>query len=384
MADLADILGFLDREGALEIGAAPAVWPVLEADAEVFELDWSRLFPRRITDRGQQDWENFGNDGWTLPDDLYGRIAGEISASPSNTGSAPGWDRCAWYQPIHFHGPAWGIFIYDECVVDAARVLYLLLRRPPLTAALTKALLRAGFATLFLHEQYHHKTESLGLRLHVVERHPRYVEYFRNVYLPASGSDDQIEEGLANADSYHRLSDYPYSEWLGKSLREATRSYLKASFALAPPGYRLAGNLTREVDFDALENKLKAQVQEARLAPLRSRVDEFGIATHLNQSMFSLRQNIWTIAAKGSAPLFPVRPGITAPLPRRDLEKYLRSEGYSEQKGRGRGSHRMYAKVGARSVVLPDSKDLSQVVLRNTAHALGLKNVNDLRTQLTS
>jgi predicted RNA binding protein YcfA (HicA-like mRNA interferase family) len=98
--------------------------------------------------------------------------------------------------------------------------------------------------------------------------------------------------------------------------------------------------------------------------------------------MFSVRQNIWTIASKGVTPLLLVKPGWVTPLSRRSLEKFLRANGYAEQQVRGRGSHRMYVKDGSRPVVLPDSDDLSHVVLRNTAHALGLKNVIDLRNSL--
>lgn len=381
MPALSDILGFLDREDALEMGAAPDVWPTLEPDAEVYELDWMRLFPSRVLDRGQADWELYGDDNWGIADDLLDRLSGDGAKLPGN-GGVPGWDRCAWYQPIHFHGPAWGIFLYDECIVDVARVLYQLIGRPYLNAGVAKALLRAGFATLFLHEQYHHKTESLGLRLHVVEQTPRYVDYFRRVYVPAAGSDDQIEEGLANADSYHRLDEVPYRDWLGKSLKLATRRYLIASFTMAPPGYRLAAGLVDLGDFDKLENMLEAQVQEALLAPVRPRANDFELATHLNQSMFSVRQNIWTVASKGAKPLLPVKPGWVTPLSRKALEKYLRANGYLEQKGRGKGSHRVYAKDGSKPVILPDSDDLSHVVLRNTAHTLGLKSVNDLRSSL--
>jgi predicted RNA binding protein YcfA (HicA-like mRNA interferase family) len=376
MPTLAQILEVLDRDEALEVGAAPDIWPTLDPDDAVYELDWSRLFPGRVLDRGQADWDLYGNDEWSLPPETLQQFDDRTPSGVDR--SPPGWDRCAWYQPIHFHGPAWGIFLYDQCVIDVARLLYSALGGPRLTDSLAKTLLRAGFAALFLHEQYHHKTESLGLRLHVIQQSAKYVAYFRSVYVPAAGSDDQIEEGLANADSYHRLDDAPYKDWLGKSVKQLTKAYLTASFAVSPPGYRLASGLLDVADFDAMENELEAQVQEATLKPTRPSPEDFGLATHLNQSIFSIRQNIWTVAAKGATPLLPVKPGWVTPLSRSSLEQFLRANGFEAQKGRGKGSHKLYVKAGAPTVVLPASKDLSHVVLRNTAHALGMRNAREL------
>jgi predicted RNA binding protein YcfA (HicA-like mRNA interferase family) len=379
---LGDILQMLERDDALEIGAAPDIWPTLDPDADVYELDWQRLFPRRPLDRGEEAWELYADDDWVIPESLVDAVSGgsdELVRRPEpSTTTPPGWDRCAWYQPIHFHGMQWGIFLYDTCIIDVAKVLYLMLGCPPLTDPLVKALLRSGFATLFLHEQYHHKTESLGLRLHVVERTPRYVPYFRGVYVKAAGSDDQIEEGLANADSYHRLDDEPYRTWLSKPLKELTKKHLRASFSLAPPGYRRAVDLLTLPDFDRTENVLEAQVQEGRLKPKRSTTADFSVATHLNQSLFTIRQHIWVVVPKGGVPLLPVRPRWVVPTSRVSLEKILKSMGYRLEPGRGKGSHRYFTRVGSQPIVLPNGKDLSPVVLRNTAHALGLKNAREL------
>ena len=93
-------------------------------------------------------------------------------------------------------------------------------------SALVQALVRAGFSALLLHEHYHHKTECMGLRLHVVEQTSRYVPYFRGVYIPAAGSVDQLEEGLANGDSFLRLRTEPYSKWVRGLVRTELENYL--------------------------------------------------------------------------------------------------------------------------------------------------------------
>ena len=73
------------------------------------------------------------------------------------------------------------------------------------SVGLARALVRASTYAYFLHEQYHHKVESLAIRLEVIERLPIYTRYDYKVYLPARGTDDQLEEALANASVYRRL-----------------------------------------------------------------------------------------------------------------------------------------------------------------------------------
>jgi predicted RNA binding protein YcfA (HicA-like mRNA interferase family) len=388
MASLETIIDLLDKSSQLRPPDANYPWPILDPGLEVVELDWARLFPRRPVDRGFEDWSLFDDTGWEVPEETLARIAqgpdgGADSPAGRDGADPPGWDRCAWYQPIHFFGAGWGIFLHDECIINVAAQLYTRLGRPSLTPVLAQTLCRAGFAALFLHEQYHHKTESLAIRLHVVERRPCYRDYFRKVYVPSIGTDDQLEEGLANADSFLRLTDEPYNIWLIGQVRRVTKAYLKDSFRSAPPGYRLAAGLLNRPTFDAEECLLKARVQEGALLPGRSSI-EFDIATYLNQSLLSIRQNIWVVVAKGNKAMLPVNPSWVFPLSRRDLEKSLRGDGWTVAPGRGEGSHHRYEKPGAVPVHLPDVKDLSPVVLRNTAHALGLRNVNDLKAWVSA
>ncbi len=60
-------------------------------------------------------------------------------------------------------------------------------------------LLRTAFLLYYRHELFHHKTECLGLRLHVVEDKSSYIPYHELVYRATDGTDDQLEEALANA-----------------------------------------------------------------------------------------------------------------------------------------------------------------------------------------
>ena len=128
MPDLGRILDMLDRDGALEIepqsdppgGPRASVWPSVENGEEVFEVDHARLFPtHNPTDRGYEDFEVHGDD-WLLSEDDVGEIVGEVGRDVSES-TPPGWDVWAWYQPIHYFGPEWGIYIRETGLMECAR-----------------------------------------------------------------------------------------------------------------------------------------------------------------------------------------------------------------------------------------------------------------------
>src|SRR5690242_12201591 len=105
MADLAQILDMLERDGALELLPTPPAdagdtpWPRIEPTDGIAHVDHSRLFPdsRRITDRGREDFEIYGDD-WELDRDTAASILGDTDAA--GAAAPPAWDVWAWYQPI--------------------------------------------------------------------------------------------------------------------------------------------------------------------------------------------------------------------------------------------------------------------------------------------
>lgn len=382
-----DIVALLERDGALGT-PSQSPWPTHEGD--VLPVDWSELFPSR----GRGGVEALDTpDRWEpdFDDDFLSEL-GELAGSgsrPSDRGAGD-WvvqpDVCAWYQPIHFHGLDWGIFIDEDCLlrlaIDIAHIGAHSPRDKWELRQLAKAAVRAAFATLFLHEQYHHKTESHALRLHVVERTPRYETYFRSVYGPllSASSDDLHEEALANANSYRRLSTSPYSKWLGPSVVHATRAYLDWRFPLEPPGYRKAVDVLATDTFEDLEFLLKSQVQEGAAVPFRHPGDWL-MAPRMSQSFFDCRSDIWTIVRPGASGVLPTGPAYPS-VSTRSMVKALRQLGYDTTSG-GKGSHVKLKADGKPPLIIPGGrKDLSPVVLRNLAKALGYKNAQQLVDEL--
>lgn len=376
MPDLSVILNMLDRDEALDLSAQDLdrddpIWPTTD-DQQVFEVDYQRLFPTaRPTDRGFQDFEVYGDD-WYVDEEIVDEVVGGMGSAPGES-EPPEWDVWAWYQPIHYFGPAWGIFIKEDALRLLARRIghrlpaHLRSSRDPLLA---KALIRAGFAALFLHEQYHHKTESAALRMHVIERRPVYPDYHVGVYRHFVGTDDQIEEGLANADSWRRLGEPAYRRWTGSTVHRTTRDYLSDAFHAAPPGYRNATRLLDGESFQAEQYELFAQVQEG-VSHRRSYVSEFGIATHVNHSLFAVNQRIWTVVPSGSVSILPTHPAV-APLATADLERYIRRQGWKEVPHGGKGGHRKYRNSAGQMIILRQEKDVSLPVLKSTAGTLGI------------
>jgi predicted RNA binding protein YcfA (HicA-like mRNA interferase family) len=239
------------------------------------------------------------------------------------------------------------------------------------TEAHVAILLRAAFVYVYLHEQYHHKIESLAIRLHVAERRPVYPDFKLKVSNVVAGSEDDLHEALANADAWHRLGQAPYSGWFASDERQVIRDWLEDVFVHSPPGYNRAVEFLRKVPFDAGEQFLSAQVQEARVVPGRAYPEEFGIATHLTQALFNLKQNVWTLVPAGEEPILPTISGVF-PLATAKLERYIKRQGWREASGAGKGSHTKYRHDG-QMIILPHAKDVSRTVLSSTAHTLGYK-----------
>lgn len=162
----------------------------------------------------------------------------------------------ACYCPIHFFGHDWGIYIREECILSHAIEIatfvdwsYVRLR----WGEIKRDLPRGSLYVFFLHEQFHHTVESLGLRLLVSNGADRYRTYKVNVHSPTLLKPDCIEESLANAESRRRLSEGRYVKRLDPEILEAQRRHLKWSLPKQPPGDIVqahgsveAANLSRE------------------------------------------------------------------------------------------------------------------------------------------
>lgn len=368
-------------------GASP--WPTVGDDEDVSPIDWKRIrgWRSRVPDDDSPDDQQF--DDWLIsPDELWPHmrdlegVIGERPVPDRQRDEGPGgmWDRCAWYQPIHSFGHDWGIFIRRDCMIDIGLEVARFL--PPGTRpspALLHNLVLAGFASLFLHEQFHHKVESFALRLEIVEQRPRYLPYQRRVYRRTLGTNDNIEEALANAEAFRRAGSSPYSLMLGPTVLQALKQYLPWRYQFDPPGYNQAHRYFGESSYRAGLSNQKSQVQQAALcASGTARDREWPIASHLHQSLFKVSDHLWEVVPPGGGrPLLPVAPYPSVSTIQ--LIKLAEKFGWTVKPGTGKGSHVKLTKAGSRPITVPGNRrTLSPGVLRNTLKAIGDYRMNDV------
>lgn len=304
MPTINEAVDFLRENHAL---CAPeqSPWRTLEEDEQAYQMDWDRLWSDQwecpFSFEDEQETQE-ALEGGPPPDSLMPSECYENGAH---------WDRCAWYQPIHFFGNRWGIFIKESCVRRTALMIARFV--PPWIAARPNVaplrdLYRAAVLVYFLHEHYHHKIECLGFRLHVVLRNSCYLPYDAAVYRATLGTDNNLEEALANADAYLRLSQNPYNKRLPDYIRFATKDYLEWEFRnCSPPGYRMAVNYLTEADFNAGENFLQAQVREGSVTPGQP-VNEWDLCPRMAHPFFNVKSNIWTVVPSGGVKRLPISP----------------------------------------------------------------------------
>lgn len=373
-----EIISVLDDDDSLSLGQSPWARDLDLDNFEIRQVDWGKLFPlKRPQDvNPDYDWEAYG-DQWEVSQELSAEIFD--GASNVEISRPEEWDVCAWYQPIHFHGYDWGIFIKEECLKRLASKIYI---ESGIFAAslnsrqrnmLAKGLLRTAFSIFYHHELYHHKTECLGLRLHAIQKRSSYLTYFSNVYKVTAGTDFQIEEALANAFMYRDIDAFP---WVSRSLAKSARSYLASSFKDNPPGYRLAPNYLTKKKFDNGQHQFFSQVLEGVSVPTHH-PHYWNMAPRINQSFLNINSDIWTVVPKGSKPVIPITATPLRTCSSDDIVKVCGKHGYKVTPG-GKGSHIKLKKSGSPTLIVPGNRDnVSPGVTKNILASLGYK-INQL------
>lgn len=288
---------------------------------------------------------------------------------------APPEPHCAWYCPIHFFGHGWGIYIREECILSCASNIAAYVPWTAVRASrkeIAQQLLRSAFYVFFLHEQFHHKVESLGLRLLVATNRDRYRPYKAGVYRPTYLTSDCLEESLANAESFRRLSEPRYVKRVDSHIRIGLREYLKLSISMQPPGYSQGTNYFSEVQYrDGLFN-LQTQVLDGVFPPISSAA-HWAVAPNMITALTDITDDIYVVLPRGARPLFrptAVDPGAT--VSSRALEGALtRHHGYQHVPG-GKGSHVKLTKPGAPTIIIPGNRPvLSPGIVKHALDAIG-------------
>lgn len=368
------LVSTLDGHGLLEYDY-PGPWPGEPEGEDPYAIDWSQV-NAPLDDAGASDLA-VENDAWgPVRHELDRRASGGPYLPPPNV-----FDALAWYLPIHYYWTGWAIYIKEEAVLELATAIVSLLPTQRQAAdEVVWGAVRAGLGILYLHEAFHHKVESLAIRLEIIDHTKRYGPYHRRVYEPAIDTDELLEETLACADSVRRLKgEEVYKRGIPDDVRAATDKMLAAWLPTLPPGYRNGHLYRTDGRFKPGSNLLASQLEETTAMPSRDN-SEWHLFPHGYHGLFDCLTATHILVPVGTSPIVPwfnsgVRP---ISVSTRKMLKLLTSAGFTEVGG-GKGSHIKMRGHDGQMVIVPANREaLSPSVLRNTAQALGFRSVADL------
>jgi predicted RNA binding protein YcfA (HicA-like mRNA interferase family) len=286
--------------------------------------------------------------------------------------------HCAWYCPIHFFGHSWGIYIRESCILSSAKEIarfvdWRAVQQPfRRRGSITRQLLRSAFYVFYLHEQFHHKVESLGFRLLIATGTDRYRPYKANVYRPSYLTPDCLEESLANAESYRRLSEPRYAKRHDKPILAGLRNFLRWSFPLQPAGYAESINFLADQDYRNGLYALQSQALDGTIPPKTPPLD-WSVAPNIITSLMDIADDIYVVLPRGARPIFKptsIDPGATVSS-RALVGALTRHHGYQKTSG-GKGSHVKLTKPGAPNIHIPgDRPVVSPGVVKQALGAIG-------------
>lgn len=190
---------------------------------EGYGIEFEDPFPGSLRNPTDRDFQgpNLGQPNFTLPPDCL-----------------------AFYLPFHSYYPDWwGVYLIAEGVCDLASKLSFLTRHP---RGLSRTLwVAAARHFLYRHESFHHSVECFATRLEVVQRTSLYRTKFDAVYQQTFGTDECVEEALANAYAIQHTVDATKELPQASQMLTAIDNYVRAN----PPGYRLGVQFSGRDEF---------------------------------------------------------------------------------------------------------------------------------------
>jgi predicted RNA binding protein YcfA (HicA-like mRNA interferase family) len=376
---------------------------VMEAlsDTDVIETLESYGF----TTRTQTPWRGEEPDPWDaypveigeLPD--FSRDDNSANDVTSNNGSQSQWgsvadqvwsqsrqgqhlpppgtvDALAWYLPLHYYGPDWGIFIKEIEVIRIAGLIKQRLGGGRPDWIETQELCRVALSALYLHEAFHHKIESFAIRLEISRLSPVYIQYDENVFKALLGTDGVLEEAIACSEMHTRLrKEKSFHGNVRYHVKTAALRFLEEWIPTLPPGYRRG--LDRRLP-DEL-GVLMSQVAHGNPHPSQN-PNDWAVASQMIRGLFNKNLVAHVVVPVGTSPVIPwLNAARYLSLSTRRVERHIiREFGYVDT-GRGKGSHRHFHCQGRSPITLPANREsLSPVVQRQVAKALGYKNCREL------
>lgn len=377
MSDFESLFDWLGQQGCLDHVSENVVEPE-EKPEQVLHIDFPKL-------------ESIMKKEGNYPFDLSPEVLEELEEKGDKPLSIPAnFEVLAWYQPIHYFGHAWGIYIKESAVIDLAARIYQPLFKHSAPSQMTYPMsaltpsraaaesIYAAIMILYLHEEYHHKVESFSVRNHIVTERCSYDAYKKNVYQPARSSTPTScrEEAMCHAYSRRKLRSKLSGKASPNTIHQAI-SVVDEIITQAVGPYAGADFLISDSDFEWTQSELQCQIQEGIPITVTD-----NLRWQHEEKLFSplyRGKNLPCILVPITTPLIRVPGVLQFTATSRGVVKVIRKHGYQEEKG-GKGSHTKYGKAGGPMIIIPKGKELSPGVLKSVAQSLGMP-IQDLAKQ---
>lgn len=362
-----EILEWLGSNGCLDEAGAEISQP----ENEIFDKPVSIL---RLDQKALNAQMGKQGEGKEFTFDLNPQILDEFRSRGSEPLVVPSeFEVWAWYQPLHFYGECWGIYIKEEAIKEIASRIFsqIHLAHSLSPYRLISESIYSAFQILYLHELYHHKVESFAIRSHITTQVCTFMQYESKVFRATRTANPSAckEEALCHAFARTQLPE----KLRGKVSRDVVNAAVNTCQEIldsAAGPYAGASIFLNEEDFVNAQSYLQNQIQEGSVVPVRSD-NAWKLDPKLISPLFSVLSIPCFIVPKSSPQIH--LPGVYEfTAPKKGVERVICSDGYSETPG-GKGSHTKYRKPGAPMLILPKGKELSATVLKSVAKALDIE-----------
>ena len=271
---------------------------------------------------------------------------------------APPPDSLAFYLPFHYYHPGWwGVYLIYEGVLWLAGDI---MKRSNFNLSNRRAFESARLF-LYYHEAFHHKVECFATRLELTHRRPFYKTGFERYYQKTLGTDECLEEGLANASA---LKDS-----LGRSKDAQANDALIEYVLSCPPGYNRGNEFRKELP--EIRSALAEDNQRVCLPHLPQKDPGVWLsAPHLFDGISNIKARVNYVIPRNSsvANRLPFRPCLT---PNKVVAKLRQLVGLDLVREGSR--HQVWKTSSGRILEIPrHPRDLSRGLLRQILRQAGL------------
>ncbi|WP_418319037.1 hypothetical protein [Piscinibacter sakaiensis] len=282
-----------------------------------------------------------------------------------------GFDCIGWYLPHHFYTEdTWGIYIDAPKLDEAACSIAEDLRAGGVRRGRNALAGKLALMLVYRHELFHAKVEAAFTWMELQALQPKFLPYKAKVFNALKGTDDHLEEALANFASWVWASAdavvQQLTGQLGEKDRRLVEKVVRWHLDLSPPGYR------RWEEGNCRETWRVLATQMVQGKPkLFSRGIGLPIESLLREAL-SFDFDEWhdvpcRFVGEGriASSLFAAPATLNLPS-RREVRKVIRRHfGYELVPGAGKGSHEKFRHLDGHIFALPLRDPVSMTVFQS-------------------